>query len=132
MPRRISPKCDGSKSCLRKRVKKFGKPTSFVKAWDVFQRIRAGEYPLDFPSDIKGRKKRQAPKLARFDSRIDSGQSPVGFNKISRDFDVIRPVSGSIPDRFLSTCAKFCLLGRELSNSFKDKVFRGRNDRAPS
>ena len=30
----------------------------------AFQRIRAGEYPPDFPSDIKDRKKRQALKLA--------------------------------------------------------------------
>jgi hypothetical protein len=30
----------------------------------AFQRIRAGEYPPDFPSDIKNRKKRQALKLA--------------------------------------------------------------------
>jgi len=30
----------------------------------ALQRIRAGEYPPDFPSDIKDRKKRQALKLA--------------------------------------------------------------------
>jgi hypothetical protein len=30
----------------------------------AFQRIRGGEYPPDFPSDIRDRKKRQALKLA--------------------------------------------------------------------
>ena len=31
----------------------------------AFQRIRAGEYPPNFPSDIKDRKKRQGPNHAR-------------------------------------------------------------------
>ena len=30
----------------------------------AFERIRAGEYPPEFPSDIEDRKKRQALKLA--------------------------------------------------------------------
>jgi hypothetical protein len=34
---------------------------SFERA---FHRIRAGEYPAEFPSDIKARKKRRALKLA--------------------------------------------------------------------
>ena len=30
----------------------------------AFQRLRTGEYPPDFPSDVKDRKKRKALKLA--------------------------------------------------------------------
>jgi hypothetical protein len=72
----------------------------------AFQRIRAGEYPPDFPSDVKDRKKRRALKLV-LDSRIEIGQSPGGLKKVSRDFDVIQPVSGPLPDGFLSTLQNF-------------------------
>jgi hypothetical protein len=42
------------------------------------------------------------------DFRIETGQSPVVLNKkVSRDFDVIQPVSGPLPDCFLSNLQNF-------------------------
>jgi hypothetical protein len=64
MPRRISE--IGWLEILPKEEGKEVRETyiiyeSFERA---FQRIRAGEYPAEFPSDIKDRKKHQALKLA--------------------------------------------------------------------
>ena len=73
----------------------------------AFQRIRAREYPPDFPSDIKDRKKRQALKLAACFSDYNRQIAGWPLVKVSRDFDVIQPVSGPLPDCFLSTLQNF-------------------------
>jgi hypothetical protein len=55
----------------------------YEKLGTSFQRIRAGEHPPDFPSDMEDRKKRQALDWP-LDSRIKSGQSPLLVTKGSQ------------------------------------------------
>ena len=73
----------------------------------AFQRIRAGVYPPDFPSDIKDRKKRQGLKIVCLILASKPANRRLLCTKVSRDFDVIQPVSGPVPDCFLSTLQDF-------------------------
>ena len=62
----------------------------------------SGRISAKFPVGYQEPEEAQSAKNGGLNSRIEIGQSPVGLNKISRDFDVIWPVSGSVPDCFLS------------------------------
>jgi hypothetical protein len=60
----------------------------------AFQRIRAGEYPPDFPSDIKDPKEAPGAKSGCLTLALKPANRRFVSTKVSRDFDVIQHVSG--------------------------------------
>jgi hypothetical protein len=104
MPRRISRKLGGWRFYRRKRVKRFGKRTSFMKVWNE----RSSEFEQASIRQISRRSK-EAPgaKIGRLILAFKPANRRLVSTIVSRDFDVIQPVSGPLPDCFLSTLQNF-------------------------
>jgi hypothetical protein len=97
------PPADSRRFYRRKTVKRFGKRTSFMKAWNERSSEFEPGHPPDFPSGYQGPKETPGAKFSRLILRIKTSQLAVRHStKISRDFDVIRTVSGPLRERFLS------------------------------
>jgi hypothetical protein len=78
------------------------------EAWNERCSEASREYPPDFLSDIKDLKTRDGAKIGCLILALKPANRRLVSTKVSRDFDVIRPVSGPVPDCFLSILQIFC------------------------
>jgi hypothetical protein len=64
--------------------------------------VNSRRYPPGFPAGYQGPKEASDAEIGRLILRIKTSQSAVRvLTKVSRDFDVIQPISGPLPDCFL-------------------------------